>query len=305
MSCVISTMRDIVDTVYCKILKYWIKTELKLQPRRFLYGRRWYEKWIKANEKYDQKDVLKTIEEFSYKPLISIILPVYNPKIEYFIECVESVLSQYYPHWELCIADDCSTDQAVKDALFHYAMKDDRIKVTYRTSNGHISECSNTAIQLASGDYCAFLDQDDLLPPFALFEVVKAINEHPDAVLLFSNEDKLMETTRTQPFFKKYWHHRLLLELNYICHLAVYKKDTLIGVGGLRPGTEGAQDWDLAIRVIFQSPEKVVHIPAVLYHWRMSNGSTSVTEKNKPYVKAAQAKVIRDAKKSGVIKDVR
>jgi len=295
-------MRDIVSMIYYKTLKYWIKARLKIQPRRFINGGKWYDRWIEANEKYDLQDVQKTIFELPNHPLISIILPVYNPNIEYLIECIESVLSQYYSDWELCIADDCSSDKKVKEVLDHYSKMDERIKVSFRKSNGHISQCSNTAIQLASGEYCAFLDQDDILPPFALFEVVKAINKHPDAVLFFSDEDKLLDKSRVSPFFKKKWNYRLLLELNYICHLSVYRKAELIKVGGLRVGTEGAQDWDLAIRVIDEYPDKVMHIPAILYHWRISGLSTSGSEKNKPYVKLAQKQVIRDAKMLGVFK---
>jgi len=304
MSCVIFTMKDTVSTMYCKILKYWIKAILKLQPQRLILGQKWYDKWIAVNEKYDLQSVQSTISELPRQPLISIILPVYNPNIEYLIECVESVIAQFYPNWELCIADDCSSDKKIKEVLDQYSKMDGRIKVIYRTSNGHISQCSNSAIQIASGDYCAFLDQDDTLSPFALFEVVKAINKYPDAVLLFSNEDKLLDNRRTAPFFKKNWNRRLLLEFNYICHLSVYRRSELLKVGGLRTGTEGAQDWDLAIRVILENPDKVVHIPAILYHWRITELSTSLSEKNKPYVKMAQKKVIYEAKKIGAFRSV-
>lgn len=282
----------------CKmyIKKILMLMGIKYNYRRFFRGRRWYLDWIEKHEKYFQKDISQAIDSFRLKPLISIIVPVYNVEESILRKCINSVLNQYYENWELCIADDNSSLPHIKRTLEYYETIDKRIKVTYRKENGHISECSNSALELATGDFTALLDNDDMLQPFALYEVVKVINEFPDVDLIYSNEDKLLNDQRIYPFFKKSWNRELLLYVNYISHLAVYRTVKLKKIGGFRTGFEGAQDWDLALRFT-EKTSKVIHIPKILYHWRMIETSTSVNQEKKPYVKQAQRKTLIEAKK--------
>src|SRR5665213_2209464 len=160
------------------------------------------------------------IKKFSAKPLISIVMPTYNTKPQWLIEVIESVKNQIYTHWELCIADDASTDPEVRSILERYAKEDSRIKVTFRPKNGHISESSNTAIKLATGKWIALLDHDDLLSENALFWVVNAINQKPDVKLIYSDEDKIDEMgIRQDPYFKCDWNVDLFYSHNLITHL--------------------------------------------------------------------------------------
>ncbi|MWC27304.1 glycosyltransferase family 2 protein [Paenibacillus sp. MMS18-CY102] len=278
--------------------KFWkllIRFHIFMNFRTVLFGRKWYDKWIERNEQFDLEKAECEINTFLQKPLISIILPVYNIKEVYLRECVESVLNQVYPYWELCIADDCSTLPHIRHVLDEFASKDSRIRVTYRMQNGHISACSNTAIDQARGDFIAFLDHDDLLTVNAIYEVVKSINNDPNVDLLFSNEDKWINGRRERPFFKRKWGRELLRQMNFVCHLSVYRTSLVKELGGLKVGLEGAQDWDLALRVMAKT-DRIHHIPKVLYHWRVIEGSTSSGEGEKPYVREIQHKVKQASK---------
>ena len=255
-----------------------------------------YQLWIK----YSETSITELEEQraftFKYKPKISIIMPTYNTPREYLIKAIESVISQTYHNWELCIADDASTEIHVKEILKYYKEKDERIKVIYRTENGHISKASDSALSIATGDYIALLDHDDELPESALFFVVKEINEHPDAKLIYSDEDKLdINGNRVGPYFKTDWNPDLFLSQNFISHLGVYKKSIVDEIGGFRGGYEGSQDYDLAIRFIEKIKySEIRHIPRILYHWRMVEGSTAVSVGNKSYAVIAARKAIQD-----------
>ena len=209
---------------------------------------------------------------------------------------IESVQGQLYPHWELCIADDASTDKSVRRLLRKYAESDPRIKVTFRERNGHISAASNSAIELASGEFIAFLDNDDTLTEHALFWVAHTIAEHPDVGLLYSDEDKIDQLgNRYEPYFKCDWNPDLFLSHNMICHLGVYRSDLVRAVGGFREGYEGAQDYDLALRCIERlAPQQIRHIPRVLYHWRSHPGSTARGGSEKPYALVAGQRALDD-----------
>lgn len=282
--------------LYYTFIKYMIRFQIKFHPFRLWRGKNWYQKWIENHEKYDINVVMNECNHFRYQPLMSIILPVYNVQEDYLKECIESVEKQYYMNWQLCIADDCSTMPHIKKILDEYQTHNSKIHVTYRSENGHISACSNTALEMATGEYVVLLDNDDILSDFALYEVVKAINDHPDIDLIFSNEDKWLENKRVQPFFKKNWGRQLLMHMNYICHLSVYRTSLLKKIKGFRIGYEGVQDWDLALRAI-QNNAKVWHIPKILYHWRISPTSTAGGENKKNYIKAKQQMLIEDSKK--------
>jgi len=223
--------------------------------------------------------------QFSRQPVVSFITPVYNTPEPFLRAMIDSVIAQAYPRWELCIADDASTAAHVRRVLEEYRGRDPRIKVAWRETNGHISAASNTALEAATGDFVALLDHDDTLAPDALYWVVKEVNDHPDAALIYSDEDKLdFNGARANAYFKCDWNYDLFLSHNLITHLGVYRAGIVRDIGGFRTGFEGAQDYDLAARFIERiRPSQIRHIPRVLYHWRMLPGSTAVGAGEKDY----------------------
>ncbi|WP_084155893.1 glycosyltransferase family 2 protein [Halomonas halocynthiae] len=255
-----------------------------------------YRTWLKKRRRLSAEHVHRVIEKLPRKPLISIVVPVYNPRIEWLRKCLDSVLEQLYPHWQLCIADDASTDPEVRQVLAEYSEQDSRVQVEYRQKNGHICAASNSALELADGEYIALLDHDDRLSPYALFHVAEALHRHPDAGLLYSDEDKLGENDeRYDPRFKPQWNPDLLLAQNYISHLGIYRADLMREVGGFREGFEGSQDHDLALRVSDRlAPEQIVHIPHVLYHWRAGEGSTALNSGEKSYTTSTGLAAVRE-----------
>lgn len=247
-----------------------------------------YPDWIAAYATIDdaqRQTMSDACRGLPRQPVISLITPVYNTPEKYLRAAIESVISQIYPNWELCLADDASTAPHVRKVLDEYGLRDARIKVVYREQNGHISAASNSALTLATGEFIALLDHDDALTPDALFWVVKELNDHPDAALIYSDEDKLdFEGVPTTPYFKCDWNYDLFLSHNLITHLGVYRTDVVKGIGGFREGFEGAQDYDLALRFIERiDASQIRHIPRVLYHWRMLAGSTSIGAGEKDY----------------------
>ncbi len=258
-----------------------------------------YENWLNQYEVVDDALLTrmeKAMEAMAQKPTFSIVMPVYNPPIEFLAKAIESVLAQNYPYWQLCIADDASTQPEVRACLEKYSMQDDRVKVVYRPTNGHISAASNSALTLATGDFVVLLDQDDLLPVYALMKVAEAINRQPEADLLYSDEDKIDESGRRfHPYFKTDWNPDLIYSHNVFSHLGIYRRSLVSKVGGFREGFEGSQDYDLLLRCLEQtSATRIVHIPHVLYHWRAHQGSTSVSNQAKPYAMVAGESAIND-----------
>lgn len=229
-------------------------------------------------------------------PLISVVLPVYNTPLHFLRQCIDSVREQTYQNWELCVADDASPDPRVAECLREYARKDARIKWVARERNGHISEATNSALAMVAGTHVAFLDHDDELSPDALRQVVFALGEHPQARLLYSDEDKIDAAGRRfDPHFKPGWNPELLRSQNYICHLMVVETSLLAQVGLLRPGFEGSQDHDLALRCTeVLAPEQICHIPRVLYHWRAIEGSTALSGDQKAYTSEAGRRAVQE-----------
>jgi len=229
-------------------------------------------------------------------PLISVLMPVYNSPERWLRRAIDSVIEQTYPRWELCIADDHSPSPHVRAILAAYAARDARIKVVHRPANGHISASSNSALELATGTFTALLDHDDELSPHALTEVVRALAVHPDAGVIYSDEDKIdTRGRRYAPYFKPDWNPDLLRGQNYFCHLSVYRTELLRQLGGFRTGYEGAQDWDLALRATeCVRDDQIVHIPRVLYHWRAIPGSTALSQSQKDYHLDAARKALED-----------
>lgn len=257
-----------------------------------------YQKFFKKT--YPSDIEIKKMRILTYqlknKPLISILMPVYNPPIRFLKEAIDSVLNQAYQNWEFCIADDNSSNLSIKKVIKEYAQKDKRIKYIFREKNGHISAASNSALELASGEYVALLDHDDILWPNALFEVVQMLQKNYETDLIYSDEDKLMEngTTHIEPFFKPNWSPDYLRSVNYITHFAVLKRKLVKEIGGFRTGYEGAQDWDLFLRISHKT-KNIIHIPKILYSWRISPNSTASTEgalNAKKYAYQNQKKVL-------------
>jgi glycosyltransferase involved in cell wall biosynthesis len=263
------------------------------------YDRNDYAQWI---ERFDTPDeqarhaIAARIDTFAERPLISIVMPTYNPNAAWLIEVIESVRSQSYPHWELCIADDASTNAAIRPILERFATEDHRIKVVFRQQNGHISEASNSAVEIVSGSWIALLDHDDLLNEQALFRVADVINRHHDARMIYSDEDKVDEAgNRFEPYFKCDWNLDLFYSQNLFSHLGVYRTDLVRAVGGFRKGLEGSQDYDLALRCIEQiNSDQIHHIPHVLYHWRVHAESTARSGDAKPYAVVAGERALNE-----------
>lgn len=256
-----------------------------------------YQVWISKNENWDVKAIQKEIQNFKYQPTISILMPVYNVEQNWLEKCIQSVQNQFYPNWELCMADDCSTDESVRPTLEKYAKSDERIKVVFRSENGHISRATNSALEIATGEFVALLDNDDELAPIAFYEVVKALNENPELDLIYSDEDKIdMQGNRFDPAFKPDWSPDLLLGTNYISHLGVYRRSIMNEIGGFRPGFEGSQDYDLVLRFTEKTTaQRIHHIPKVLYYWRILPTSTAADQSTKGYAFEAGLKAVQEA----------
>jgi glycosyltransferase involved in cell wall biosynthesis len=227
---------------------------------------------------------------------IAVLMPVFNPKPEWLQAAIDSVRAQLYPHWQLCIADDCSTDSHIRPLLEAAMAADPRIQVVFRERNGHICASSNSALELVQAPWVALLDHDDLLPDEALIWVAKAIAEHPQAQLFYSDEDKLSPAGELfDPYLKGDWNPVLMEGQNMFSHLGVYATDLVRQVGGFREGFEGSQDHDLVLRCSEQlRRDQIVHIPRVLYHWRVHPQSTAGGAKAKPYTVQAAERAISE-----------
>jgi O-antigen biosynthesis protein len=242
-----------------------------------------YQSWIDNFDTVSQEDIRSMkarIHRFDYKPKISIVMPVYNTDTSLLEKAIKSVLRQSYTYWELCIADDASTVEGVKGVLDEYSNQDKRIKVVYRSVNGHISASSNSALSVATGEFVAFMDHDDLIPPNAIFEFVAALNECPSLDIIYSDEDRIdAEGRRFGPYFKSAFNKELMLGQNYMNHFSMYRRSLLQDIGGFRIGYEGSQDYDLALRAIDKTiPQKIKHIPSILYHWRIGGEQNTYSE---------------------------
>ncbi|PZR49122.1 glycosyltransferase family 2 protein [Paraburkholderia fungorum] len=258
-----------------------------------------YQAWIAQHDSLTPARIAEIdarMKVMQRKPVFSIVVPTYDSDEHFLREMVKSVRDQLYPHWELCIADDASTQPRVKEVLNELAAQDPRIKVCFRAQNGHISEASNSALELATGDFIALLDHDDVLPAHALFMVAQYVNWHPEARMFYSDEDKLTrDGVRTTPYFKSDWNPQLFLAQNMFSHLGVYDARLIRQAGGFRKGMEGSQDYDLALRCVeIAGHDKVVHIPHILYHWRIIPGSTAISGSEKPYALLAGIKALEE-----------
>lgn len=258
-----------------------------------------YGEWIRQYDTLTQEDhflINRHILDLTDKPLISILMPVYNTPEKWLRRSIESVRNQLYPHWELCIADDASTLPHVRSVLEEAAREDSRIKVIFRSSNGHISAATNSALEKATGEFIALLDHDDELAQHALYHIAVALNRRSELDLIYSDEDKIdSEGRRFGHYFKPDWNYELFLAQNLISHLGVYRTQIARDIGGFKVGFEGSQDWEFALRFIDHiSHENILHLPYILYHWRSIPGSTAISVDEKGYAKHAAQKALQE-----------
>ena len=247
-----------------------------------------YRKWL------DEQNKKIIYQDFKYNPLISIIIPVYNVSRDLLVQCLDSIINQSYKNFEICIADDCSTKKETIKVLKEYEKKYKNIRVVYRDNNGHISEASNSAISIAKGEFIGLVDNDDVLDKDALYYVVKELNRDKKIDMIYSDEDKLdFEGKSCFPHFKSDFALDTLLSSNYICHFTVIRKNLVDDIGGFRSEYNGAQDYDLFLRIIDKT-RKISHISKILYHWRMTKDSTSSNGGNKNYAYEAGKRALED-----------
>lgn len=232
-----------------------------------------YERWVRECDTLNDGDraaIRAHIGRLAHRPLISVVMPAYETPERVLSEAIASVQAQLYPHWELCVADDGSPSSDVARVLTEAAAEDPRVKWILRQHNGHIAAATNSALGLASGEFVALMDHDDLLSERALYEVAVELEAHPDADILYSDEDQFDSAGRRfRPYFKPDWNIALMLGHNLVNHLAVYRRTLVERVGNMRLGYEGSQDYDLTLRAAAATePARIRHIPAILYHWR-------------------------------------
>lgn len=274
----------------------------KLEKRNAKSEQELYQNWILKNEPNKEALEVQKSDKFAQEPKISMVVPMYHSDENLFLELLNSVLLQTYSNWELCLADGSETQNETIVALCGHNRK---IKYQFLGENKGISENTNEAIQMATGDFIAFLDHDDCLPEFALYEVVRAINENPEVELIYSDEDKIDELgNRFAPYFKPDFSPETLECNNYITHLVVMKKELVQKIGKLDSRFDGAQDFDYLLRAT-ENTKNIVHISKILYHWRVTQNSTANVAENKLYafdsgLKAVEEHLKRAHKKATV-----
>jgi GT2 family glycosyltransferase len=264
---------------------------------RLVRPRTTYERWLERNDQRESDHHLQRRLQrfFPYRPIVSLIVPTYDTHEMHLVAMLDSVIAQSYPNWELCIADDCSRAPHVREILDSYAARDPRIKIVYRTENGHISAASNSALEIATGEFIGLLDHDDLLAPDALFQNVLALNENAELDMLYSDEDKLAaDGVCYEPFFKPDWAPETFLSRMYTCHFGVYRRSLIEAVGGFRVGYEGSQDYDLVLRVT-ERTDRIHHIARILYHWRVHPLSAAMSTDAKPYAYLAAQRALAES----------
>lgn len=273
------------------VLKRVVYTQLGVPTKAQLN----YKKWVEREfpDFIAIAKLRKEIKSLQYLPKISILVPTYNTDHVFLRDCIESVLGQVYENWELCIVDDASSDAVVRDIIREYAAQDSRIVYTFLKKNKHIAGATNAALDLATGDFVALFDHDDLLWPNALAEVAKALNKDKRIDFIYTDEDKISEDRNDHfnPFFKPDWNPDFLHSVNYVTHLSVVRASLLRELGGEDSAYNGAQDWELIFRIT-SATTRVYHIPKVLYSWRVHNSSTAKSTDAKPYVIESQRKAI-------------
>jgi GT2 family glycosyltransferase len=251
-----------------------------------------YETWVVARETAWMADSCVRLAGLARRPLLSVVVPTWETPTPLLRASLDSVLAQTYGRWELCVTDDGSESPAVRDVLAEYAAADPRIRVERLPEHGGIARATNAALARATGEFVGFLDHDDTLAPFALADVALHLAAHPDTDVLYSDEDRLDPAgRRVRPFLKPGWSPELLRSANYVCHFLVARRTLVERVGGIRPGFEGAQDYDLILR-LSEHARVVGHLPKILYHWRAAPGSSARDVASKPAASDAGARAL-------------
>ncbi len=255
-----------------------------------------YELWSRLTRigAWEMTRMRNEVPYLDYHPQVSILLPVYNPKRTWLEQALDSVMGQTYPNWELCICNDASTEGYIEETLNLYERLDERIRVRHLKENVGIAQATNEAFSLATGEFVGLIDHDDTLAPHALFEVARFLQEHPDADLIYTDEDKIDEAGNSlKPHFKPGWSPDFALGVNYLVHLSIYRRSILEEIGGWREGLDGAQDLDLMLRYT-ERTTKIYHLSKILYHWRMVEGSVATATDFKAYTHERARRAVQD-----------
>ncbi|MFQ6862723.1 MAG: glycosyltransferase family 2 protein [Beduini sp.] len=282
---------------FVKVGKYLIKYGPKALIKRLRNGPTTgmpYQQWFEIHKVTDKELRIQKETIFEYSPKISVIVPTYNTPEKFLVEMIDSLITQSYSNWELCIADGSDESHLARKIIKEYTKKDDRIKACYLDENYGISGNTNKALELATGDYVGLFDHDDLLTPDCLFEIVKNL-QNTKYDILYTDEDKLNNATGEfeDPNFKPDFSPDLFYSHNYITHFFVVKREIINKVGGFRSEFDGAQDYDLMFRCIEQS-KNIYHIAKILYHWRMHAASTAENPESKLYCYEAGRQAIQE-----------
>jgi GT2 family glycosyltransferase len=239
-----------------------------------------YLEWITRNDGLSDQDRLlirSHIASFKSKPKLSVLMPVSNARVRYLRQAIESILNQLYQDWELCIVYDMSTKREMRAITEEYGKKDSRVRLRFLSINGGVCDCTNTALEMASGDWIVFMNPDDTLSEHALYLIADAANNELDAAIVYSDHDDIdAKGHRGNPYFKPDWDYDLLLGQNYVNPLCAYRADLAHRVGGIREEFEGAQDWDFTLRFLeLAANSEVHHIPFIIYHRRVTGDTLS------------------------------
>lgn len=277
------------------VKRLWRGRQRPARERRDPVASSEYQKWFERHRAatQDLAEMRRQSQTFASQPLISIITPTFNTPAGRLEDAINSVLAQAYENWELMLVDDGSADSELLTALPALAARDRRITLKKLGKHEGISAASNHGIAASHGEWITFLDHDDLIEPDALFQIVNFLQTHPDADLIYSDEDKLGYDGFEAPLFKPDWSPDLLLSYNYIGHLTAIRRDVVEKIGGFRSRFDSAQDYDLFFRVIKQT-SRIHHIPRILYHWRRSESSSSISVRQKPEQLEASRLAIED-----------
>jgi len=304
---IIGSLSPLIRESLCKIkvegfksflshsLKY-IKKNKDIVTLRLLKNN--YESWVEKNslKRSDTVKILEEIQGLSYKPKISIIIPLQSVEELWLEKSINSLRAQLYENWELCIAGDASLKPLIRETLQKYSCMDERITIECPVNISGISAATNAALSLAEGEFIGLLDVGDELSIDALFEVVSILNINPKADLIYSDEDKIdINGKRSEPFFKPDYSPDMLESMNYICHFSVFRRSIVNEIGGFRTSYEGSQDYDLTLRFIEKTtPEGIVHVPKILYHWRKVPSSATVVPSAKIHAHVSACKALQD-----------
>ncbi len=263
------------------------------KDQRAVDYREWLPKHLPDEEELNQQRSKE--KEFAWRPKISVIVPLYRTPEKFLDEMIQSVRRQTYTNWELCLSDGSGADSPLRDKLAAVSAQDSRIRFASHPAPLQIAENTNAALEMATGEFLAFMDHDDVLTDHALYECVRMLNETPEADVLYSDEDKMSMDGHKffQPHCKPDYNPDLLRTVNYICHLTVVKRELQKKIGGLRKEYDGAQDYDFILRCTEQA-EKICHIPKILYHWRSHENSTAENPESKTYAFEAGRRAIEE-----------